>query len=243
MTSSYITTSAPDEKSPFAANVMVHLQPQPIHTNVANHQQHHVITSQHTMIEDEQMMSSNHTDKDDQVDEEHHEETGQQECENIEYLSNNMNHETEMLEMDQASHEHPGSNNVRHRSMVSTSNAGNPVVINRPGLTVKRRRLEIPQIEDEDDEEDDYVDPLDVSDEPIGGQFFGAQASQYPSVNRRVDSDREIVALRKQLMIREFELVQQKHRMEMELLKREMEYKKAHHLKVIECLNKQLRRK
>lgn len=259
MTSSYITTSAPDEKSPFAANVMVHLQPQPIHSNIIEHQQHHVITSQHSLSGgDHHIISARDSgraghDDEEEDEEEHHpeEDEGPQDCENVEYLTSNMHHDTGLVDMDNVGHHHTSAqNDMRHRSIVvSTSGPAVPSIGhsssigNRTGLATKRR-LEIPRVDDDDEDTDQYepggVDPLDAPDELTGQTFFGAQASKFPSINRTIDHSSEIIALRKKLMIREFELVQQKHQLEIELLQKELEFKRAQHQKIIACLNKKL---
>lgn len=223
---------------------MVHLQPQPIlATSIDN--QHPAITSQHTHGGAEHSISTIGKDEDDgDDDEDQTEEEGQQDCENIEYLSTNMHHDAGILEMNSVGHEPV----VRHRSiLVSTS--GGPVTAGHSSSTGIRngmkRRLELPRIDDDDDADDHYeeTNPLEITDDlPTGQTFFGAQPSRFPSVNRTVDNDREIVALRKKLMMREFELVQQKHLLEIEVLQKDLLYKRAQHQKIIECLNKQLRK-
>lgn len=93
-------------------------------------------------------------------------------------------------------------------------------------------------------------------------QYFDTTIS--PSVSRRyaskmpgtpvLDDHRELLELRKQLMMREFELVQQQHRaqmerqrrrhqLEMELLQREMSHKRTEHDTTMRILNQQLREK
>lgn len=246
LTNSYITTTAPDDKSPFAANVMVHLEPQPIHNNIMDHQQHHVITSQHSIGGGDHILSNSkdiNDEEDEEEEEESHEVEGQQDCENVEYLSSNMHHDTGLIDMDTVVGN--DQSNVRHRTIVvSTGGGATSAIGNRTGLTVKRR-LEIPRVDDEDGEEDEHYeqgDPLEDQDE-LASAFFGAQASKFPSINRTVDHNKEIILLRKKLMIREFQLVQQKHQLEIELLQKDLEYKKAQHQKIIECLNKKLYKK
>lgn len=103
-----------------------------------------------------------------------------------------------------------------------------------------------------------HTDPEEIDTE----QYFDTTMS--PSVSRRyaskvpgtpvLDDHRELLELRKQLMMREFELVQQQHRaqterqrqrhqLEMELLQRELSHKRLQHDTTMLILNQQLREK
>lgn len=244
LTSSYITTSAPDEKSPFAANVMVHLQQQPLHTNVIDHQQHQVITSQHNLEQDK----DHQEDEEDDDEEENPDEDGQPDCDNVEYLSSNMHHDTGLIQLENVVHHTQSArNNTQHRSIVvSTSGGISADHMSSTGNRIRlapKRQLEIPRVDDDDEDDENYEEDDPLESQLGGPTFFAAQASKFPSINRSIDNHKEIIMLRKKLMIREFEMVQQKHQLEIEILQRDLEFKKTQHQKIIECLNKKLSQK
>ncbi|KAJ6636220.1 Leucine-rich repeat-containing protein 47 [Pseudolycoriella hygida] len=66
-------------------------------------------------------------------------------------------------------------------------------------------------------------------------------------INTKCSSSKELMQLKKELMLREFDEVQEmrreKHRFEIEILRRELEFKKIEHRKKMELLEKQLREK
>lgn len=59
-------------------------------------------------------------------------------------------------------------------------------------------------------------------------------------LNRIAKADKEIVALQKDLMIREFELLHERHCLQMAIMKNEMEYKRIEHKKRVEYLDRKL---
>lgn len=66
-------------------------------------------------------------------------------------------------------------------------------------------------------------------------------------VKMKSSLDKEVMELKKELMLREFDELQEmrreKHRFEIEILRRELEFKKIEHRKKIELLDKQLKEK
>lgn len=66
-------------------------------------------------------------------------------------------------------------------------------------------------------------------------------------VKTKQSINKEVMELKKDLMMREFDEIQEmrreKHRFEIEILRRELEFKKIEHRKKIELLDKQLREK
>lgn len=133
--------------------------------------------------------------------------------------------------------------NQSHRRHGNSSSHNN----NNNGAESLDDEMDITDADECADEDDDLVVDSAL-------QSFGASASRYPSVNRGLDNQREILQLRKQLMLREFEMVrqrhglemeqrEQRHRIEMEMLQRDMDFKREQHQKIVQCLNKRLRQK
>lgn len=291
------TTSTPtssDPKSPYAAQITVHVKKTPVvDTNNTSRQQKNLSTNSANIIQTTPEQPSSASQITTPIGPSFN---NSDHCENVEYLAvagqptigHNNATVVESVHKDGCiSH-----SRIEKRRLVSTVNT----VVVPP---IKRARDEFTIISDQatlaeadhtydadaggDADEDDETD-LDVAgghiqvtiDNPLyashhrhiesdpiecdvnqdedqcgSEQYFNASDSRYPSVNRELDNHKEILALRKQLMVREFEMVQQKHRLEMEQLEqkhslemelrqRDLDYKREQHHKTMQCLNKRL---
>lgn len=108
---------------------------------------------------------------------------------------------------------------------------GNLNEINQEDHTTTSKHLDVKSDHIECDEYDDCPETPETPDE----------------VKSKHNISKELMELKKELMLREFDELQEmrreKHRFEIEILRRELEFKKIEHRKKIELLDKQLREK
>lgn len=113
--------------------------------------------------------------------------------------------------------------------------------------------IEQVQIKDTHLNEEEMIYENSLHDTPLNEPYFNSDA-----INRRSSDCRsghskfethfvntnstssEIVKLQKNLMMREFEMLQERHSIEMEILKNELEFKKIEHLKKLKYMDKKL---
>lgn len=88
---------------------------------------------------------------------------------------------------------------------------------------------------------------LDVKSDHIEEYDDCPDTSCSDDVKTKSNISKEVMELKKELLLREFDEIQEmrreKHRFEIEILRRELEFKKIEHRKKIELLDKQLREK